>query len=103
ARERADQRQSILEGIQEQRRQSAHQAALAQIEQRRAAENGLMTDILIRINTMRNQLHAQTAGPIVSSSTPAPRRSTNVPTAFAAGTLDTRAIYGNRAALAVVN
>lgn len=58
ARERADQRAAILEGVQESRRQAAHQAELARLSEREQAENDLLTGYIIKLNTLRNQLYA---------------------------------------------
>ncbi len=57
ARERADARAAILDGIQEQRRQDAHNASLAQIEERKQAEQGLANTILAQINTLQARIN----------------------------------------------
>lgn len=56
SRERADERQRTLEGIQEQRRQDAHRQALADIDEKRQAEESALTSILNRINALNVQL-----------------------------------------------
>jgi hypothetical protein len=101
ARERADIREAILEGVQENRRNAAHQNALAQIEQRRIAENALFTDILIALNKARNELasvNGQTYTPLTAPVRTTPGGPTR--TAFADGGLITKptvALMGERA------
>lgn len=103
AQQRADDRQAIRDGITESRRLAAHNEQLRQIEERRAAENGLLTDIINKLNAARLALAAATNQPVLpvnpnnTSSTPGGLR------AFAEGTNSTRSIYGNKPGIGILN